>query len=96
MEANGLPVPPVMDTLIVNGEREVEDPAKKKKRKKKKNKSVVSAGHSEQVDDGELEVKKPLEQQNLEEKEREEDGEEGIVLARAHFKIAHSFFFFTA
>lgn len=42
MEANGLPVPPVMDTLIVNGEREAEDPAKKKKRKKKKNKSAVS------------------------------------------------------
>lgn len=39
-----------------------------------------AAGHSEQGEDGEVDGRKPTEQQNLEEKDREEDGEEGILL----------------
>jgi len=56
MEANGIeqllpvsvspsPVPPSMDTVILNGhaaERDEADPAKKKKKKKKKGKTAVS------------------------------------------------------
>ncbi|XP_056116408.1 methionine aminopeptidase 2 [Rhinichthys klamathensis goyatoka] len=76
---NPVPVPPSMDTLILNGhaaERDEADPAKKKKKKKKKGKSAVSAGHGEQGEDGEVELRKQTEQQNLDEKDKEEDGEE--------------------
>lgn len=43
-----------------------------------------AAGHCEQGEDGEVDVRKPTEQQNLEEKGREEDGEEGIPLSNTH------------
>ncbi len=47
-----------------------------------------AAGHSEQGEDGELEVRKHTEQQNEDEKDREEDGEEGIQLTNARFNAS--------
>ncbi|KTF86206.1 hypothetical protein cypCar_00040816 [Cyprinus carpio] len=72
---------PGVDNLILNGDaaeprRDRRRPAKKKKKKREKA-SPRFAGHSEQGEDGEVEVRmKQTEQQNLDEKDREEDGEE--------------------
>lgn len=44
-----------------------------------------AAGHGEQGEDGEVEMRKQTEQQNLDEKDREEDGEDGIPLLNERF-----------
>lgn len=43
-----------------------------------------AAGHGEQGEDGEVDLRKLTEQQNLEDKDREEDGVEGILLINTH------------
>ncbi|KAF5907977.1 methionine aminopeptidase 2, partial [Clarias magur] len=69
------------DDALVNGdatEHAESDPAKKKKKKKrKKHKAAAWAGQTELGEDGIVEdTRKSLEQQSLEERQRDEDGEE--------------------
>uniref|UniRef100_A0AAQ5YAR3 Methionine aminopeptidase 2 n=1 Tax=Amphiprion ocellaris TaxID=80972 RepID=A0AAQ5YAR3_AMPOC len=81
--------PQLLNGDDLNEEREDADASesvKKKRRKKKRSKTTASAGTNEAEGDGETggvgDVTKQLEQQTLEDKERVEDGEEGISLSQ--------------
>ncbi|XP_026876491.2 methionine aminopeptidase 2 [Electrophorus electricus] len=80
MEGPGLerwPAEQGADEVAVNGhERAESSGAKKKKKKKKKSKPATLPGQAELGEDGEGDMREPLEQQVLEDRERDEDGEE--------------------